>query len=153
MHQSQWRCTQWFTCQDFCWSKVLCSILHNIMCIWIMHVNMIMYTCTYVLIHDIVTCGRDVEEILIMSDLVDACSIWFYRFGPLVNHWTMRFEAKHKYFKHLATVMSNLTNVCYSLALRHQLHQCYLSLNADSLVGEELEIGPGTYVTIQHICT
>ena len=66
------------------------------------------------------------------------------RYGPLVNHWTTRFEAKHKYFKHLANVMGNFTNICYSLALRHQLHQCYLSLNQDVLPGEEIEIGPGT---------
>ena len=66
-----------------------------------------------------------------------------FRFGPLVNHWTTRFEAKHKYFKQLANVMGNFTNICYSLALRHQLHQCYLSLNSETLPGEEIEIGPG----------
>ena len=65
------------------------------------------------------------------------------RFGPLINHWTTRFEAKHKYFKHLANVMGNFTNICYSLALRHQLHQCYLTLNYHDLTGEKLEIGPG----------
>ncbi|CAI8047453.1 hypothetical protein GBAR_LOCUS26222 [Geodia barretti] len=64
-------------------------------------------------------------------------------YGPLINHWTTRFEAKHKYFKHLANVMGNFTNICFSLALRHQMHQCYLSLNTDSLPGEEVEIGPG----------
>ena len=65
------------------------------------------------------------------------------RFGPLVNHWTARFEAKHKYFKHLANVLGNFINICLSLAIRHQLRQCYLSLNAISLFGEEVEIGPG----------
>ena len=66
-----------------------------------------------------------------------------FRFGPLINHWTTRFEAKHKYFKHLANVIGNFTNICYSLALRHQLHQCYLSLDSATLSGEEIEIGPG----------
>ena len=36
-----------------------------------------------------------------------------------------------------------VTNICYSLSLRHQLRQCYLSLNSDSI--EELEVGPGTF--------
>lgn len=65
------------------------------------------------------------------------------RFGPLINHWTTRFEAKHKYFKRLANVMGNYTNICYSLALRHQLQHCYLSLNNETLPGEENEIGAG----------
>lgn len=65
------------------------------------------------------------------------------RFGPLINYWTTRFEAKHKYFKHLANVMGNFVNICYSLALRHHLHQCYLSLNySATLSGEDTEIGP-----------
>ena len=68
------------------------------------------------------------------------------RYGPLINHWTTRFEAKHKYFKHLASIMGNFTNICFSLALRHQLHQCYLSLNKDSLPGEDIEIGPGNII-------
>ena len=70
--------------------------------------------------------------------------IFVCRFGPLINHWTTRFEAKHKYFKHLANVLGNFTNICYSLALRHQFHQCYLMLNSHTLSGEKIEIGPGT---------
>jgi len=70
----------------------------------------------------------------------------FIRFGPPINHWTMRFEAKHKYFKHLANVIGNFTNICYSLALRHQLHQCYLSIDSNVLPGEETEIGPGSSI-------
>ena len=63
------------------------------------------------------------------------------RFGHLVNHWTMRLEAKHQYFKQLANVMGNFTNICYSLALHYQLYQCCLSLNTEDLPGEELEVG------------
>ena len=78
----------------------------------------------------------------------------FSRYGPLINHWTTRFEAKHKYFKHLANVMGNFTNICYSLALRHQMHQCYLSLNRDTLPGEKIEIGPGTVISVLYMqCT
>ena len=31
------------------------------------------------------------------------------RYGTLIRHWTTCFEAKHKYFKHLANVMGNFT--------------------------------------------
>ena len=44
--------------------------------------------------------------------------------------------------------MGNFINICYSLALRHQLHQCYLSINSDSLLGERTEIGPGMCLQI-----
>ena len=67
----------------------------------------------------------------------------YIRYGPLISYWTTRFEAKNKYFKHLAIVMGNYTNICYSLATRHQLYQCYRSLNSINLPNEELEIGPG----------
>ena len=86
----------------------------------------------------------DVYMYLTASSIMEG---YFYvctcRFGPLINHWTTRFEAKHKYFKHVANIMGNFTNICYSLALRHQLHQCYLTLNSDDLRGKKIEIGPG----------
>ena len=34
--------------------------------------------------------------------------------------WCMRFEAKHRYFKRLATYTGNYKNVAYTLATRHQ---------------------------------
>ena len=64
------------------------------------------------------------------------------RFGPLINHWTTRFEAKHKY---LSNTMGNFKNICYSLAIRHQLYQCYVSLNSETIEAEDVEIGPGKY--------
>ncbi len=72
------------------------------------------------------------------------------RFGPLINHWTTRFEAKHKYFKHLANIMGNFTNICYSLALRHQLYQCYIGLNSNTLCSEDITIGPGIIIWTNH---
>lgn len=50
--------------------------------------------------------------------------------------------------------MGNYTNICYSLALRHQLRHCYLSLN-ETLPGEENEVGPGdvhVMYTIACVC-
>ena len=59
-----------------------------------------------------------------------------YRFGPLVCHWTLRFEA---YF--------NFVNITYSLAIRHQ-YQCYQNMNSEELPGWEynVEAGPGKEV-------
>lgn len=64
------------------------------------------------------------------------------RFGPLIRHWTMRYEAKHAYFKSLSQSMGNFINVPYSLALRHQLHQCYLK-SSELEVDNNITIGPG----------
>ena len=63
-----------------------------------------------------------------------------------MSYWTARFEAKHRYFKKLANVTGNFTNICFSLATRHQLYQCYLALNTTTLPGEKPEIGPGMSV-------
>lgn len=63
----------------------------------------------------------------------------------MVRHWAMRFEAKHQYFKYLATSMGNYINVAKSLANRHQCYQCYLFQN-DDILKDAIESGPGTYV-------
>ncbi|XP_046848514.1 uncharacterized protein LOC124442044 isoform X2 [Xenia sp. Carnegie-2017] len=49
-----------------------------------------------------------------------------YRFGPMIWSWCMRYEAKHSYFKRLASYLGNFTNVALSLAERHQTRSCYL---------------------------
>ena len=48
----------------------------------------------------------------------------FLRFGPLVNVWTFRFEAKHNYFLEVFKPSKNHVNVCATLAKRHQYLQC-----------------------------
>lgn len=73
------------------------------------------------------------------------CLKSYFRYGPLVRHWTMRFEAKHSYFKQLAHSLGNFINLPYSLASRHQQYQCYLNTvtcDRPSSV-ESLEVGPG----------
>lgn len=67
----------------------------------------------------------------------------FYRIGPLVRHWTMRFEAKHQYLKSLASSMGNYINVCYSLAMRHQSYQCYLQTSDSGFCVDHVKIGNG----------
>ena len=72
------------------------------------------------------------------------CQMYIHRFGPLVRFWTMRYEAKHSYFKKLAQNVGNFINVPWTLATRHQLRQCYHWLNTDTLPHAKPEVGPGT---------
>ena len=37
------------------------------------------------------------------------------------------------------------------LSPQHQLYQCYLNLNTNDLPGEQIEIGPGTCITVYFI--
>ena len=61
----------------------------------------------------------------------------------MVRLWTMRFEARHSYFKRLAVQMGNFINISYSLSMRHQRLQCYHQHSVD---GEDMEVGPGEMV-------
>lgn len=45
--------------------------------------------------------------------------------GPLRQFWCMRFEAKHQYFKSMASKVKNFRNICKTLSLRHQLLESY----------------------------
>lgn len=46
-------------------------------------------------------------------------------FGPLVALWTMRFEAKHSFFKRVVRHISCFSNILKSLAIRHQFMLAY----------------------------
>ena len=63
------------------------------------------------------------------------------RVGPLVRFWTMRYEAKHQHFKHLANTIGNFINICHTLAIRHQCYQCYY-LNDDEAFQSQPSVGP-----------
>ena len=58
----------------------------------------------------------------------------------------MRYEAKNNYFKNLSTRHGNFINLPYSLAICHQLLQCYYNLNKE-VIGHELEVGFGDTVS------
>jgi len=67
--------------------------------------------------------------------------------GPLINIWSMRFEAKHKEAKTAAAAITSRKNICYTLVLKSQLkmsHQFYHTTNFDfsnlSHVGKVLNI-------------
>lgn len=47
------------------------------------------------------------------------------RFGPLVALWTMRFEAKHSFFKQVARHTNCFKNIPRSLATKHQFMLAY----------------------------
>lgn len=53
----------------------------------------------------------------------------------------MRYEAKHNYFKRLAQNLGNFINISWTLALRHQVWQCYKWLGTDQ--HDDHNIGPG----------
>ena len=55
------------------------------------------------------------------------------KFEPLRNLWCMRFEAKHQYFKALASNIGSFRNITFTLATRHQLSHCYNFSNKEVL--------------------
>ena len=63
----------------------------------------------------------------------------FYRLGPMVRSWCMRYEAKHRYFKQISGVLGNFTNVVYSLATRHQRLQCLKVNSSGNFCSEFLQ--------------
>ncbi|XP_077531644.1 uncharacterized protein LOC144144139 [Haemaphysalis longicornis] len=53
------------------------------------------------------------------------------KFGPLVDLWAMRFEAKHQYFKDLSRKIRNFKNLTHSLSMRHQFYQSFCFIAGD----------------------
>lgn len=47
------------------------------------------------------------------------------KYGPLVGVWTMRFEAKHSFFKQVVRHTNSFQNVLLTLATRHQMMMAY----------------------------
>ena len=80
-----------------------------------------------------------------ISDIPIIMSLW--RLGPLVRSWRMRYEAKHHYFKKLATVIGNDTNLPLTLSTQHQQWICYqlhsTGRNESTFLDGGVEIGPG----------
>jgi hypothetical protein len=53
----------------------------------------------------------------------------FLQYGPLIHFWSMRFEAKHGYFKSLVSTLRNFKDITGLLARRHQLLQASLQVD------------------------
>lgn len=64
--------------------------------------------------------------------------------GPLVRFWTMRFEAKHSFFKRLGHIVCNFRNILKTLSFRQQMYFCYNMIGAKDLVDRDTEVGPGS---------
>jgi len=60
-------------------------------------------------------------------------------FGPLVSLWTMRFEAKHSYFKKIVHDTHNFKNVLLTLATKHQQMVAYYH-DGDDLFKQSLYV-------------
>jgi hypothetical protein len=58
--------------------------------------------------------------------------------GPLIWFWTMRFEARHKFFKNIAKIGCNFKNIAKTVASRNQLLLSYKFFIAKEL--SEMEI-------------
>ncbi|KAJ8049927.1 hypothetical protein HOLleu_02896 [Holothuria leucospilota] len=64
--------------------------------------------------------------------------------GPLVRYWTMRFEAKHNYFKRLGHIVCNFRNILKTLSYRQQMFLCYNIFSGKDLGERDTEVGPGS---------
>lgn len=60
-------------------------------------------------------------------------------FGPLVELWTMRFEAKHSFFKKVVHDVHNFKNILLTLATKHQLMMAHY-LSGPSLFSPSLSV-------------
>lgn len=66
-------------------------------------------------------------------------------FGPLIGFWTMRFEAKHRYFKQIVRHTGNFRNITFSLATKHQLmiaHHLHATTTAPALSTARVSLVP-----------
>lgn len=72
-------------------------------------------------------------------------------FGPLRLCWTLRFEAKHYYFKKLAAIGKNFKNITHTLANRHQLRQAYNGSNSGKYLQHYKSLGTVTPINLRSI--
>lgn len=64
------------------------------------------------------------------------------KIGPLKQFWTMRFEARHNFFKQLSHVVCNFKSIFKTMAFRNQMMLCYRLLS-EGIFSKNTEIGQG----------
>ena len=69
-------------------------------------------------------------------------------FGPPVRYWTMRFEAKHQYFKDLARKCKNFKNLPHTLSTRCQALQA-VALSSYFFGLSEILCGPWNHISLR----
>ena len=67
-------------------------------------------------------------------------------FGPLVQAWCMRQEAKLSFIKRVSR-KSNFKNICKTAAKKHQFWLCYKLLSPTNLLASEMECSPKVNVS------
>ena len=68
-------------------------------------------------------------------------------FGPVVDFWTFRFEAKHSFFKKVVRDVNNFKNILLTLSLRHELMLAYY-LDTPNLFKPNVEVKGVSNVSI-----
>lgn len=68
-------------------------------------------------------------------------------FGPLIALWTMRFEAKHSFFKQVARHTNCFKNIPRSLAIKHQLMLAYHT-HSPTLKNSSLEVTDVSFMPV-----
>lgn len=69
--------------------------------------------------------------------------------GPLIGMSCMRYELKNSFFKRCAHIVSNFTNICHTLAYRHQQFALYCQLS-NSHIRTAVTVG---FHTVVHVAT
>ena len=68
------------------------------------------------------------------------------KIGPIIHVWTMRFEAKHRFFKN---TIKNFKNLTKSLAKKHQMAVAY---HWESMPFKRIETGPVKTISLDELC-
>jgi hypothetical protein len=71
--------------------------------------------------------------------------------GPLIHFWTIRFEAKHRFFKRLGHIVCNFRNILKTLSFRQQMFLCYNIMSGRDLAEIDLEVGPGSQEMVESL--
>lgn len=73
-------------------------------------------------------------------------------FGPLVDFWTIRFEAKHSFFKKVVRDVNNFKDILLTLSLRHQLMLAY-HLDMTTLFKPRVEVKRASNVSVDMLAS
>ncbi|KAJ8018321.1 hypothetical protein HOLleu_43753 [Holothuria leucospilota] len=71
--------------------------------------------------------------------------------GPLIQYSSMRFEGKHKVFKNVANFSCNFQNIAKTLAVKHQVTQCYSFLLKKPLDSQDVELNQEQVSTLSNV--
>ncbi|KAJ8049893.1 hypothetical protein HOLleu_02837 [Holothuria leucospilota] len=73
------------------------------------------------------------------------------KLGPLRQYSSLRFEGKHKSFKHTASICNNFQNIAKTLANKHQMNQCYSYLIKEPIGSKDVVLHQEVVTTVQNL--